>query len=169
MDPPYYLRLLCKIKAQSSSIPFITPNLHLWKCLSCFQMYLWIQNRRTASLQIGSAYMNVVVLINAQICIIITLESLKEKGIHSPIKNTTSSLQKVFDLLYATRPETDFSSCQDITSQLSNTSLLQRNHIKSNRWHVARHIMIYIRPCSQGNNHIIRSLFNYLEFTKLTR
>lgn len=142
MDPPHYLQLLCKIKAQSGSIPFITSNLHLCKCLRCFQTYLWIQNRTTSPLQIGRAYMNTVVLINTQICIITTLESLKEKGIYSPIKTTTGSLQKLFDLIYATRAETSFSTCQAIVSQLSNTSVLQRNHIKSNSWH----IMIYTPP-----------------------
>lgn len=138
-----YLQLLCKIKAQSSSIPFVTSNLHLWKCLSCFQMYLWIQNRRTSPLQIGSAYVNTVVLINAQICVITTLQSLKEKGIYSPLKTTTGSQQNLFDLIYATRHKTDFSRCQPIISQLSNTSVLQRNHIKSSRWHTVRHIMSY--------------------------
>lgn len=51
--------------------------------------------------------MNAMVLINAQICVITTLESLKEKGIYSQIK--TGSIEKLFDLIYATRPETDFS------------------------------------------------------------
>jgi len=85
------------------------------------------------SLQIGSAYMNTVVLINTQICIITTLEILKEKSIYSPIKTISGNLQKLFDLIYGTRPDTEFSSCQAIISQLSNTLGLQGNPIKSDR------------------------------------